>query len=92
LVDLGIEPSAIVAVTAPLMTKENLLSVKKTATEIIKTATDAYGWWKKFKGEKPKEIKEQGENVIVIYGNNNTVILDKSVSNLIFKNKKAGMQ
>jgi hypothetical protein len=89
LVDLGIEPAAIAAVAIPLMTKENLLAVKNAGSEIIKTATTVYNWWKKFRSEKPKEIKEQGENVIVIYGDNNTVNFDKSVSNLLFKNKKS---
>lgn len=89
LVDLGIEPAAIVALAIPLITKENLLAVKNAASEIIKTATEVYSWWKKFRTEKPKEIKEQGETTIVIYGDNNTVNFDKSVSNLLFKNKRS---
>lgn len=89
LVDLGFEPIAIAAVVMPLITTENLIAVKNAASKIISTATEVYNWWKKFRSEKPKEIKEQGENVIVIYGDNNTVNFDKSVANLLFKNKKS---
>lgn len=89
LVDLGIEPAVIVATVIPLMTKENLKAVKDVASNVISTATEVISWWKKFRSEKPKEIKEHGENVIVIYGDNNTVNFDKSVSNLLFKNKKS---
>lgn len=88
LVDLGIEPTAIAAI-APLINKENIIAVKNAASQIIKTATEGYDLWKKLKGEKPKEITEKGENVVIITGDNNKVSVDKSVFNIVLNNKRS---
>jgi hypothetical protein len=89
LVDLGIEPSSIVAAVVPLMTHENIQTVKNVATHVIKTATKAYEFWKKLKGEKPKEVTEKGENVVIVTGDGNTVTIEKPVYNLTLNNKRS---
>ncbi len=88
LVDLIVEPAAVLGILAPLMTKENADTVKNFASKITSTATAGYDLWKKIKGEKPKEVIEKGENVIIITGDNNSVTVDKSVSNLVLNNKR----
>ncbi len=88
LVDLSIEPAAVIGMVAPLINKENIDTVKNFASKIISTATAGYELWKKIKGEKPKEVTEKGENVIIITGDNNSVTVDKSVSNLVLNNKR----
>lgn len=88
LVDLGVQSAAVVGVIAPLITKENIETVKNVASRVISTATAGYELWKKLKGEKPKEVTEKGETVVIITGNSNTVTVDKSVSNLVFHNKR----
>lgn len=88
LVDLGVQSMAVVATLAPLMTAENMKVVTDTASRVIKTATGAYEYWKKLKGEKPKEIKEKDDSVTVTTGENSIVIIDKSVHNLVFNNKR----
>jgi hypothetical protein len=87
-VDLAIQSAAAIATVAPLMTKENVDAVTAVASKVISTATKGYELWKKLKGEKPKEVTEKADTVIIITGDNNTIEVDKSVSNLVLSNKR----
>lgn len=88
LVDLAIQAATTVAIVAPLITVENIETVKNTASKIISTATKAMELWKKFKGEKPKEVIDKGNTYVFVTGDNNTVEVDSSVKHLILDNKR----
>lgn len=88
LVDIGIEPAVLTAIV-PLLTVENIKTVKEVASSIIDTASKVLGFWKELKGEKPKEIEYKGETVIIITGDNNKLNIDKSVFNLALTNKRS---
>lgn len=88
LVDLGIQSAAIVATVAPLITIENIETVKSVASKVISTATSALDLWKKLKGEKPKEVIEKGNTYVFVTGDNNKLEVDSSVKQLVFDNKR----
>jgi len=88
LVDLAIQSAAAIATFAPLINKENIKIVGSVASKVVSTATEGYELWKKLKGEKPKEITEGADTVIIVTGDNNTIEVDKSVSNLVLSNKR----
>lgn len=88
LVDLGIQSATALATVAPLINKENMAAVSHVASKVVSTATKGYELWKKLKGEKPREITEQASTVIIVTGDNNTIEVDKSVSNLVLSNKR----
>ncbi len=88
LVDLGIQSAPAIVAIAPLLTNENIERVKNTASAVVSVATKGYELWKKLKGEKPKELTEKAETVIIVTGDNNIIEVDKSVSSLVFNNKR----
>lgn len=89
LVDLAINTLASLASLTPLMTPENILIAKETAKKIISTTTAGFKVWKALKGKKPSEIKAEGETVVIVTGDNNTIVTDKATSKLVLENKRS---
>ncbi|MDQ6787783.1 MAG: hypothetical protein M3033_13325 [Acidobacteriota bacterium] len=88
LVDLGIQSAAMIATVAPLITTENIETVKSVASKVISTATSGLELWKKLKGEKPKEMIDKGNTYVFVTGDNNKLEVDSSVKHLVFDNKR----
>lgn len=88
LVDLGIQSAAVVGIVAPLITKENIETVKNVASKVISTTTKAMELWKQFKGEKPKEVIDKGNTYVFVTGDKNRIEVDSSVKQLVFDNKR----
>lgn len=82
LVDLGIEPIATIQAVAPLITPENIRLVKSAATAVIETVTNALGLKKAMTGEKPKQVEEKADTMVIVTGDKNTVTITKPVYNL----------
>lgn len=88
-VDLAINSLAALGALSPMLTPENIEIAKETAKKIVGVATGGYKAWKALMGEKPVEVKVDGDNVVIVTGNNNKVIVDIPTSKLVLENKRS---
>jgi hypothetical protein len=65
------------------------MAAKALATRVVETLGKVLEVTKKLGGDPPKQISQQGDKTIIVTGDNNTINVDNSVTNIIFDNAKA---
>jgi hypothetical protein len=87
--DLVLQAGAVIGVTSPLLTRENLYFAKEFASRVIRTVGKCLDLAKKLNGETPKQIQIDGKNAVIVYGDNNTVTVNHSVKKIVLENPRA---
>lgn len=88
IVDITMQAGAVLGITSSMLTPDNVIAAKAFASKVVSHLGKVLDLMKKLGGEPPKQISQQGDKTIIVTGDNNTITVDNSITNLVFDNSK----